>query len=64
MVNVNQRSTSVNGQHRFGSLGSVRIGSARVGSVRLDLVQLGESTQLQDRKLPAASVGAFGLESG
>ena len=68
---------SVNGQHRLGSLGSVRIGSARVDSVRLDsvqlgrlgsvqlsLVQLGESTQLQNRKLPAAIVGASGLGSG
>ncbi|KAK9224513.1 hypothetical protein WN943_009547 [Citrus x changshan-huyou] len=42
-VNAGQRSTSVNGQHRLGSLGSVRIGSARVGSVRLDSVQLGSA---------------------
>lgn len=42
----------------------IQFSSARLGSVRLSLVQLGESTQLQDRKLPAASVGASGLGSG
>ena len=42
----------------------IRFSSARLGSVRLSLVQLGESTQLQDRKFSAASVGAFGLISG
>ena len=42
-INGGQQSTSVNGQHRLGSLGLVRIGSARVGSVRLDSVKLGSA---------------------
>ena len=51
-VNINQQSTVVNSK-----LWSTQVW---VGSVEFDLVQLGELTQ-QDRKLPAASVGVFGV---
>ncbi|KAH9706530.1 hypothetical protein KPL70_012241 [Citrus sinensis] len=72
-VNVGQRSTpawySWSGlvQLELARFDLIRFSSARLGSVRLSLVQLGESTQLQDRKLlaarkPSSSAGIRFLE--